>query len=158
MANCLAGADDNGQISACPYLQESDTNGYAQNCPVKASPVNETVLGLLDALPGCITVTDDPNGAPSASMSCPSSVTPPHVSPTVNSVAQFTVQPSVGDEYPKGTLQTFLGCYNDSFDGQRALDGVATSSDSMDVATCQAYCASSGYRLSGVEYSSQCCE
>lgn len=159
MSNCLAGTDDNGQISACPYLQASDTDGYASNCPVRTSPVNETVTGLLDKLPGCITVTDDPAGAPLASMVCASSVTPPYVTPTSNSVAQVTVQPAVGEVYPEGTFQQFIGCYNDSYAGQRALDGATTTSDTgMDVATCQAHCNSVGYRLSGVEYSTQCCE
>lgn len=158
MRNCLAGTDDNGQISACPYLQESDTDGYASNCPVRTSPVNETVTGLLDKLPGCITVTDDPAGAPLASMVCASSVTPPYVTPTSDSVAQVTVQPAVGELYPEHTFQQFIGCYNDSYAGQRALDGASTTSDTMDVASCQAHCNSAGYRLSGVEYSTQCCE
>lgn len=83
-------------------------------------------------------------------------MTPPYVTPTVNSVAQHTVQPSIGTFYPIGTQQKYLGCYNDTMDGKRALDGKHTSADSMDVPTCQAYCKSRGYRLSGVEYGTEC--
>lgn len=47
----------------CPYLQESDTDGYSRNFPLKSSPVNETVLGLLPKLSGCDKVTDGPSNA-----------------------------------------------------------------------------------------------
>lgn len=154
--DCLTD-DADGAISACPYLYASDTNGAAVNCPTRASPIDEAVTGRLDKLPGCIEVTDDPAGAPPSSMTCPSSVAPPYVTPTVDSVPQYTVQPAVGDRYPAGTFQEYLGCYNDSSNGLLALGGTSTVSDSMDIATCQAYCKTAGYRLSGVEYSTECC-
>lgn len=74
----------------------------------------------------------------------------------MNSVAQYTARPSIGTFYPAGTQQEYLGCFNDTTDGMRALSGEHTSTDSMDVSTCQAYCNTLGYRLSGVEYSSEC--
>lgn len=155
VANCLA-TDNAGQISACPYLQESDTDGYSRDCPLKISPVNEAVLGLLPQLPGCNKVTSGPSNATPQDSTCPTSVTPPYVTPTVNSVAQHTVRPSTGTFYPAGTQQKYLGCFNDTTGGMRALDGKQTSAESMDVPTCQAYCKSYGYRLSGVEYGNEC--
>lgn len=155
MANCLA-TDNAGQISACPYLQESDTDGYSRICPLRKSPVNETVLGLLPKLPGCNKITDGPSNATPQDSACPSSVEPPYVTPTLNSVAQYTVRPPVGTFYPLGTQQKYLGCFNDTADGKRALNGKQTSTESMDVSSCLAYCNSHGYRLSGVEYGSEC--
>ncbi|KAK2615133.1 hypothetical protein N8I77_001909 [Diaporthe amygdali] len=155
MANCLA-TDNSGLISSCPYLQESDTDGYSSNCPLRKSPVNETVLGLLAKLPGCNRVTEGPLNAKPGDSTCPSSVTPPYITPTVNSVAQYTVRPSIGSFYPPGSQQEYLGCFNDTTGGQRALDGKRTSMGAMDVSTCQAYCNTLGYRLSGVEYSTEC--
>lgn len=136
----------------------SDTDGASVICPTKTSPINETVTGLLEKLPGCNTITDDPAGAPFASMVCPSSVTPPYVTPTADSVPQHTIQPAIGDYYPLGSFQEYLGCYNDSYDGFLALDGIQSTSESMDVETCQNYCTTAGYRLSGLEYSTECCE
>lgn len=155
MANCLA-TDNAGQISACPYLQESDTDGYSKNCPLKKSPINETVLGLLPRLPGCNKVTEGPSNATPQDSACPSSVTPPSISPTMNSEAQYTVRPSIGTSYPAGTQQKYLGCFNDTTGGARALTGKHTSTGTIDVPTCQTYCNSLGYRLSGVEYGSEC--
>jgi hypothetical protein len=155
MAHCLA-TSNVSEIRACPYLQESDTDGYSTICPLRASPVNETVLGLLPQLPGCNRITNGPENATPQDWTCPSSVIPPHVASTANSVAQHTVRPSVGSFYPAGTLQKYLGCFNDTTDGKRALTGMQTSSEFMDVTTCQAYCQSYGYRLSGVEYGSEC--
>lgn len=155
MANCLA-TDNAGQISACPHLQESDTDGFSKICPLRRSPVNEGVLGLLPKLPGCNKITDGPSDAIPQDSACPSSVAPPHVTPTVNSVAQYTLRPPVGAFYPVGTQQEYLGCFNDTADGKRALNGKRTSAESMEVSACQAYCSSHGYRLSGVEYGSEC--
>lgn len=155
VANCLA-TDNAGQISACPYLQESDTDGYSRNCPLRKPPVNETVLGLLQKLPGCNNVTNGPSNATPQDWTCPSSVAPPYVTPTVNSVAQHTVRPSIGSFYPTGTQQKYLGCFNDTTGGQRALNGKQTSTGTMDIPACQTYCNSHGYRLSGVEYGTEC--
>ena len=155
MANCLA-TDNAGQISACPYLQESDTDGYSRICPLRKSPINKTALGLLPQLPGCNKITNGPSNATPQYSACPSSVAPPCVTPTVNSVAQYTVRPPIGTLYPSGTQQKYLGCFNDTTDGKRAPSGKQTSIESMDVSSCQAYCNSYGYRLSGVEYGSEC--
>ncbi|KAI3391378.1 hypothetical protein diail_7464, partial [Diaporthe ilicicola] len=137
-------------------LQQSDTSGYGRICPLKKSPVNETVLGPLPRLPGCNKVTEGPSNAKPEDSTCPLSVAPPFVSPTVNSVAQYTVRPSVGTFYPAGTQQKYLGCFNDTTGEMRALNGARTSAETMDVSTCQTYCNILGYRLSGVEYSNEC--
>lgn len=123
---------------------------------MRKSPVNETVLGLLPKLPGCNKITNGPSNATPQDWTCPTSVTPPSVTPTQNSVAQHTVRPSIGTFYPAGTQQKYLGCFNDTTGGTRALDGQHTSAASMDVPTCQKYCNSHGYRLSGVEYGTEC--
>lgn len=154
--DCLA-TDNFGQISACPILQESQTNGYSYNCPERPPQIGEQVLGLLDKLPGCINITYGPAAAPAASMNCPPSVQRPSATSTVDSTPLPTNTVSPGSSYGLDTYQVYLGCYNDSAGGIRALNALAMANYSaMTVAFCQSYCEQNGYRLSGVEYAQEC--
>lgn len=153
--NCLA-TDNDGQISACPILFESETSGYRSNCPEQPSQIGEPVHGLIAKLPGCITITPGPAAAPAASMKCAAAVVPPPISRTVDSVpyATATVQPG---EYMGGPFQQYLGCYNDSAGNDRTLRGISTTNYTvMTVEWCESYCNSLGFRLAGVEYTQEC--
>ncbi|KAL2441141.1 hypothetical protein ABEF95_012761 [Exophiala dermatitidis] len=57
--NCLY-TDNNGVISACSYLAESDDVNFARTCPEQASVLDEPVHGNLTALPGCNPITPGP--------------------------------------------------------------------------------------------------
>ena len=153
--NCLAN-DNFGQISDCPWLQASDTNGYPYNCPTQPSQIDEPVFGLLDALPGCITITEGPEEAPAASMDCAAGITQPSVIATIDSIPRPTVMPEPGSYYGL-PQQKYLGCFNDSAASIRTLNEVSTSNYSvMTVEWCQNWCMEQGYRLSGVEYAQEC--
>lgn len=154
-ANCLA-TDDFGQISNCPVLQESQTSGYSFNCPEMPPQIDEPTRGLIDRLPGCITITYGPEAAPAASMTCPSNVPKPAIRKTVDSTPIPTAKPAVGASYPTPN-QKYLGCFNDSAGGVRALNAYSTSNYSfMSVGFCQEICSNRGFRLSGVEYAMEC--
>ncbi|KAI9051067.1 hypothetical protein LZ554_005175 [Drepanopeziza brunnea f. sp. 'monogermtubi'] len=71
---------------------------------------------------------------------------------TSTSAPLWTGTPTPGQEI--GSYQ-YLGCANE-IDG-RALPGAAfVSGDAMTVESCQAFCATNNYALSGIEYASEC--
>ncbi|KAF2721327.1 WSC-domain-containing protein, partial [Polychaeton citri CBS 116435] len=154
--NCLA-TDDFGQISACPALQKSQTNGYSVMCPQRPSQIDEPSTGLLSKLPGCIQITEGPQMAPISSGSCPPTVTRPRILSTPDTVPQNVIQPKPGQQYPAKSSQKYLGCYNDTAGGARAMYDASYSSFAvMNVTYCQKYCNDRGYRLSGLEYTQEC--
>lgn len=154
-ADCLV-PDNFGQISYCPALYASQSNGYPYNCPERPPPIGEAVHGLLDKLPGCITITDGPEEAPAASMNCAPGVAQPSITSTKDSVPRPTSQPSAGQQFGLAQ-QKYLGCFNDTAGEIRTLNAISTSNYSvMTVEWCQNYCMQNGYRLSGVEYAQEC--
>ena len=154
--DCLV-PDNFGQISYCPALYASQTNGYPYNCPEQPPEINEPVHGLIDKLPGCITITDGPDEAPAASMNCASGVPQPSIRTTVDSTPRATALPSPGFQFGL-PQQRYLGCFNDSAaSSYRTLNSISTSNYTvMTVEYCQNWCMSQGYRLSGVEYAQEC--
>ena len=155
--NCL-NTDNAGQISACPALSASQTNGYSNNCPRRPSPIGEKTDGLLTKLPGCIQMTSGPGAAPASANQCPAGVLQPSVTATVDSVARPTSYATTGKSYGISNSQIALGCFNDSAaNAVRALNAISISdSSAMTVEYCQTYCNGKGYRLSGVEYGQEC--
>jgi len=155
VANCLI-PDNFGQISYCPVLQTSQTNGYAYNCPEQAPQIGERVHGLLDRLPGCVQLTNGPEAATAAQMECNASAPQPVITQTADSLPRPTVQPTPGQAYGLPSQQ-YLGCFNDSSLGIRTLNAALyVNYTAMTVEFCQAYCMALGYRLSGVEYTQEC--
>lgn len=153
--NCLV-PDNFGQISYCPSLLASDTNGYPIICPEQPPQIGEKVHGLLDKLPGCINITYGPAAAPAASMTCPTNSPKPSITRTADSLPAATSRPNPYDYYGLSNEQ-YLGCYNDSASGIRTLNAYSvTNFTVMTVEYCQSLCSSQGYRLSGVEYSQEC--
>ena len=154
--NCLFNEGSFGTIDECPALSKYDSNAYNYNCPEKDSPIDEPVRGLLDKLPGCIKITPGPDAAPNSAMSCPSGVQPPRLRPTQDTSPKATARPVPGTFYGLENQQ-YLGCYNDSAGGIRALNAKSTSNyTAMTPQYCQQYCKDQGYRLSGVEYAQEC--
>ncbi|KAK5166109.1 uncharacterized protein LTR77_008370 [Saxophila tyrrhenica] len=153
--DCLV-PDNFGQISYCPALQASQTNGYPFNCPERPSQIDEPVHGLLDHLPGCVEVTEGPEVAPASSMNCPASVPKPKIFSTKDSTPRPTAVPLPGQNFGL-PQQKYLGCYNDSANSIRALNALQTTNyTAMTVEFCQNYCMQNGYRLSGLEYAQEC--
>ncbi|KIW45199.1 uncharacterized protein PV06_03601 [Exophiala oligosperma] len=62
--NCLYTDVDFGVTSACPYLNESDTQNFSRVCPEEPSVLTEAVKGKLDGIPGCNPITPGPQPAP----------------------------------------------------------------------------------------------
>lgn len=156
--DCLSSdSTANGVIGDCPILQSVYTDGYSRNCPERPAQVGEAVTGMLSKLPGCITITPGPDDAPAASVACGANVPRPSVTSTKDSIPLATRVPKIGASFGISLSQKYLGCFNDSGLGIRALNSVQTANyTAMTVAYCQKYCADRGYRLSGVEYAQEC--
>lgn len=153
---CLYNAGSFGTIDECPALLKSDTNAYNYNCPERKSPIDEPSRGLLSKLPGCIQITTGPENAPNSAMSCPAGVQQPAILPTQDTTPKTTARPVPGTQYGLDN-QIYLGCYNDSAGGIRALNAKSVSNYTvMTPQYCQQWCKDRGYRLSGVEYAQEC--
>ncbi|KXT05146.1 hypothetical protein AC579_6359 [Pseudocercospora musae] len=154
--NCLS-TDNFGQISECPVLQASQSDGYPYNCPERPPQIGEPVKGLISRLPGCITITNGPEAAPAASMNCPASSPKPSITRTVDSTPLATLTATPGASFGISSYQKYVGCFNDTERAVRALNAVSISNYSvMSVEWCQSWCQGKGYRLAGVEYGQEC--
>jgi hypothetical protein len=153
--DCLV-PDNFGQISYCPSLYASQSDGYPYNCPERPPQIGEKVKGLLDHLPGCITITEGPEEAPAASMNCPASSPKASITATVDSTIRPTASPIPGQQFGL-PQQRYLGCFNDSAGRIRTLNAISTANyTAMTAEYCQNWCTQRGYRLSGVEYAQEC--
>ncbi|EXJ95461.1 hypothetical protein A1O1_00583 [Capronia coronata CBS 617.96] len=61
--NCLY-TDNDGVVTACPYLTPSDDVNFPRTCPEQPSLFDEPIHGMIDALPGCNPITPGPALAP----------------------------------------------------------------------------------------------
>lgn len=129
--------DDSGLITDCDVF-DFFTNEESQACIIPPS-IEETITGVLDALPGCNPVTKGPGEA------TPVSCGTPAVGPYTEYFTDVTG--SLGYEY--------IGCGTDSV-SDRTLSAASESLGTMDVKTCVTYCSGKGYTYAGLEYSSQC--
>ena len=77
IAQCAGTAD--GVIADCPPLAAVDDQHTSGDCPEQPQLVNEPTRGMIDKLPGCITITPGPEEATSADMNCPPGTVPPTV-------------------------------------------------------------------------------
>lgn len=154
---CLVGdGDDDGTIDNCPVLLATANTQASYNCPPRPSEIDEQVDGLLDKLPGCVTIVEGPQAATAAQLECAASVVQPAIFQTIDStpVPMYSVAPGVpfGNPYNK-----FVGCGNDSYGSTlRTLNAAYTTIDNMTVEYCQSYCTNLGYPFSGVEDGTEC--
>ncbi|KAK5107029.1 hypothetical protein LTR62_001918 [Meristemomyces frigidus] len=127
-----------GDLSDCPVFADLYSDEECQACQIPPS-IDEPITGNLTALPGCNPVTSGPEYAP-----------PPKCSLThISAPKQFFTNIASTLEWE------YQGCANDSV-STRTLSGASTSSDTMTIETCIAFCKSKGYSLAGLEYASQC--
>ncbi|KAF1350743.1 hypothetical protein BDV97DRAFT_350297 [Delphinella strobiligena] len=129
--------NDSGLITDCDVF-DFFTTEQSQACIIPPS-IEETITGVLPALPGCNPVTDGPGEATAVTCS----------TPAVGPYTQYftDVTGSLGYEY--------IGCGTDSV-SSRTLSAARESLGTMDVKTCVSYCSGKGYTYAGLEYSSQC--
>ncbi|GAB7347896.1 hypothetical protein MBLNU459_g5419t1 [Dothideomycetes sp. NU459] len=150
------GDDDFGTIDDCPILLSTANTQAAINCPQRPPQIQEQVTGLLDKLPGCVTVVDGPHAATAAQLECPAGVAQPSISKTVDSVPIPTYSVAIGASFGN-KYNRFVGCGNDSYGSPlRTLNAVSTTNENMSVEYCQTYCTGLGYPYSGVEDGTQC--
>ena len=152
--NC-ANTDNDGQIAACPVLQNSQTDAYAEICPERPHEINEPVEGMLSKLPGCINITSGPSAALSSDMNCPANVTQPYIMPTADTTPIATAAPSPGSSFGLSGWN-YVGCANDTAGSVRTLNAKSTSNSSMTTESCQNYCMLNGYKYAGTEYGDEC--
>ncbi|KAL9074517.1 MAG: hypothetical protein Q9157_004376 [Trypethelium eluteriae] len=152
--NC-ANPDNDGQISACQVLQNSQTNAYQEICPERPNEIEEPVEGMLAKLPGCINITPGPAAALSSDMNCPASVVQPYIIPTADTTPVVTASPSPGTGFGLSGWD-YVGCANDTAGSVRTLNAKRTTDPSMTTEFCQNYCQSAGYKYAGTEFGDEC--
>jgi hypothetical protein len=130
-----------GTLDACPPIANSQFTSDEQNSCKLAPQVDEKVVGLLPALPGCNPVTSGPE--PAANAECPGQ-TPA----TIGQAATYFTDVTVSKGW------AYLGCGTDST-GTMTLNDKSTLYEAvqMTVEYCVDFCA--GYTYAGLEYGSQ---
>ena len=115
--------------------------------------MNEPVKGLLQKLPGCITITSGPEPATPAQMTCDSSFPPP----TLNSFNPSTAADAPTFPAINSTKKgwQYLGSANEP-NGVRALAKASMTDPAMTVEKCEQFCTSKQLTLAGVEYGVEC--
>ena len=144
--NCASDPASDGEVGDCPALAASDITIARTQCPIRPSPINETVTGWIgNKLPGCINIVNGPWRANASDMNCPTSVTPPYVTPTKDTSVIKTAVPVAGQPFGL-TGWNSVGCSNDT-QGLRVLGGPTnTNTTGQSVETCQAWCTTRGYK------------
>ena len=141
----IANAD--GIVHECPVFAPIDDQNYSADCPPRLAEIDEPVHGMIDKLPGCITVTPGPGEATLADFVCPANAP----EPALLSVSSDS-GPAVGSTV---NGWTYMGCANEPT-GQRALSAASYTSDNMTTEACQSFCAGKGAPMAGTEYGAEC--
>ena len=147
---CAVG-DTSGVVENCAPFLPSDISDFSTKCPTEPPIINEPVLGMIDKLPGCITITDGPEEATPADITCNTAQPEPRstTSTEVSSATGLT-NPNPVDGY------VYIGCWNELTGGKRALNASEyTDSKAMTVESCVSYCETRGHGFAGVEYSQE---
>ncbi|KAJ9634674.1 hypothetical protein H2204_006123 [Knufia peltigerae] len=131
---------DSGRVEDCPEFKLiPDTQ--AEGCRIEPK-VDESVSGLLDALPGCNAVQQGPGPAKQQTdCGAPTTI-------GAGSNASFFT-----DLTGKGW--SYTGCGTDNY-YTRILTGASESNDQMTNEACVAFCDSKGFSVAGTEYSKEC--
>ncbi|KAL8903608.1 MAG: hypothetical protein Q9207_003810 [Kuettlingeria erythrocarpa] len=64
------GFTNNGGVDNCAPFKPSLDPDFSKSCPERPSLLNEPVHGMIDELPGCVTITSGPQDATIAEMTC----------------------------------------------------------------------------------------
>ena len=70
-------ANEDGVVHECPVFAPIDDQNTATDCPPIEPEIDEPVHGMIDKLPGCITITPGPEEATLADFVCPASAPQP---------------------------------------------------------------------------------
>lgn len=152
---CVANDNSSGDLLECPALLASQVDNAAYICPPKAPVVQETITGILPALPGCNKVTPGPYRANASDMTCPSSVTPPKIISTVMSTPIVSKIPIPNQPFGR-TNWNYVGCGSDN-QGTRTLAAFSYQDNTnMTIENCQTFCQSHGQKYAGLEIGTQC--
>lgn len=155
VTTCLNPDNSAGTIDECPILGASQIHNYNQRCPTKNSTVQEVVHGTnLTKLPGCINIVNGPQRAVALDTTCPTSVTPPAIIPTVDAVPLNIRVAQIGQPFGLNGWN-YVGCANDSQSGRALGAATYTNATGMTVESCMAYCTSKNYKYAGLEYITQ---
>lgn len=136
---CLDGnrGGNNGDINLCPPLLPLLPDSDCQGCRIPPS-VDEKVMGVLDALPGCNTVQAGPEKSlPQLECGAPTTYGSPETFYT-------DLTKDIGWEY--------IGCGYDIAFQDRTLPEAATAGDDMTVKKCVHFCDGKGFKYAGLEY------
>ncbi|KAI4213743.1 MAG: hypothetical protein LQ351_003709 [Letrouitia transgressa] len=74
--NCVN--TDGGAVYDCDAFKPTWNPEFGRTCPERPSLVDEPVHGMIDKLPGCITITSGPAPARPEDMNCPPGTPQPH--------------------------------------------------------------------------------
>ncbi|CAD6582987.1 MAG: hypothetical protein ASARMPRED_001123 [Alectoria sarmentosa] len=140
-------ANEAGVVHECPVFAAIDDQNFSTDCPARLPEIDEPVHGVIDKLPGCITITPGPEDATLADFVCPASAP----EPTLLDVGSDS-GPAVGSTV---NGWTYLGCANEPT-GVRALGDATYTSNNMTNEACQSFCAGKGSPMAGTEYGTQC--
>lgn len=135
-----------GSIDECAPFKASKDPYASWNCPEQPPTVNETVKGLIDALPGCNPVTGYQTSNVSTT-NCPATL---NNNPAVSSTPMFNPAPGamLGN-------WSYLGCSKDTR-VNHTLTGPRDSDLGMSIESCHAYCTGKQYAISGLKYGREC--
>lgn len=134
--------NDSGLLSDCPvFANNLFTTKQSQACIIPPQ-VDEQVTGMLDALPGCNPVQQGPGLA--SVQTCPN-----------NKVATVGAYEQYFKDVTSSLKWQYVGCGTDDL-STRTFSAASTSSNSMTVESCIAFCSGKGYTYAGLEYASQC--
>lgn len=64
------GFTNDGGVEDCAPFKPSLDPDFSKSCPERPSLLNEPVHGMIDKLPGCVTITSGPQDATEAEMTC----------------------------------------------------------------------------------------
>lgn len=140
-------ANEAGVVHECPVFTAIDDQNFSTDCPARLPEIDEPVHGVIDKLPGCITITPGPEEATLADFVCPASAP----EPTILNVSSDS-GPAVGSTVDGWT---YMGCANE-LTGVRALGDATYTGNNMTNEACQSFCAGKGSPMAGTEYGTQC--
>ncbi|KAL8771573.1 MAG: hypothetical protein Q9209_003016 [Squamulea sp. 1 TL-2023] len=91
-----------GGVQYCPPFKPSLDNQFSKHCPEQPSVLNEPVHGMIDKLPGCITITPGPQDAKESDMNCPNGRKPRSLSPSFEAAAEEAFPDDIDGDYEYG--------------------------------------------------------
>ncbi|KAK3062360.1 hypothetical protein LTS18_004206 [Coniosporium uncinatum] len=144
-----------GDVTKCPPLVKSQTRATSWQCPRRNSPVDEKIYGLLPKLPGCNQISRGPARAPTTNNTCPTSVTPPVVTPTLDTKPIATIYATSGKPFGRQNW-IYRGCANDTGNARALGTYNVQNVANLTIEQCQTTCQARGLKYAGLELGNQC--